>query len=436
MRSIGFVKDVEVLISEDLPAEYSCREKTVQSAQVMDFTFHWKEEDRRKAESPLLEFRWSVPLVDLHFVWHPAAGAARKLKVDWMRDISTITTVSAPVMSFYSEAGRNACTIALSETLKEVLWNIGVREEEGTLLCRVKIPLDTFVSKETYRVSLYRDTNPERYETAIGQVGKWWETDCGLTPLEVPEIGRMPMYSTWYSHHQNLTDKNIEEACVQAVEMGMKSVLVDDGWQTDDTHRGYTFCGDWQVAKSKIPDMGAHVERVHRMGLKYLIWFSVPYVGANSPVWSRFAEKMLFIDGRGTTGVLDPRYPEVRQYLKEVYVSRVKEWNVDGLKLDFIDKFRIRPDYPQTIEPREGMDFRCVQEAVDCMMTEITAALSRIIIVNANQGKDVLLRPGRPGKFSVTVRDCMGQTVSREERELEGLCTVEVPAGGMVTLTR
>ena len=103
MKSIGFAKDVEILASEDMPVEYACREERAYSAQVLCFTFHWKEADRSRAKAPLLEFRWSIPLRELHFVWHPAAGLSRKLKVDWMRDISTMTAVSAPMMSFYRD---------------------------------------------------------------------------------------------------------------------------------------------------------------------------------------------------------------------------------------------------------------------------------------------------------------------------------------------
>ena len=27
----------------------------------------------------------------------------------------------------------------------------------------------------------------------------------------------------------------------------MESIIVDDGWQTDDNNRGYAYCGDWAV---------------------------------------------------------------------------------------------------------------------------------------------------------------------------------------------
>ena len=62
----------------------------------------------------------------------------------------------------------------------------------------------------------------------------------------------------------------------------MKVLIVDDGWQTDDTNRGYAFCGDWQISPRRFPDMPAHVRRVHEMGLKYIVWYAVPFVGKKS----------------------------------------------------------------------------------------------------------------------------------------------------------
>ena len=50
--------------------------------------------------------------------------------------------------------------------------------------------------------------------------------------------------------------------------------------------------------------------------------------------------KDMLLDGCGdekTFFALDPRYKKVRNYLCNVYVNAVKEWNLDGLKLDFID---------------------------------------------------------------------------------------------------
>ncbi len=51
----------------------------------------------------------------------------------------------------------------------------------------------------------------------------------------------------------------MEEECKAAAEYGFKNVIVDDGWQTDDTNCGYLYCGDWEVCGKKISYIGEHV---------------------------------------------------------------------------------------------------------------------------------------------------------------------------------
>ena len=67
-----------------------------------------------------------------------------------------------------------------------------------------------------------------------------------------------------------------------AAPLGFSSVIVDDGWQMEDSARSYAYCGDWEPAPEKIPDMKKHVENVHKLGMKYFLWYSVPYVGKYS----------------------------------------------------------------------------------------------------------------------------------------------------------
>ena len=79
-------------------------------------------------------------------------------------------------------------------------------------------------------------------------------------------------------------------------------------------------------------------------------------------------------EDRNNTGILDPRYPQVREFVKETYVSALKNYDLDGLKLDFID--RIQKLDQDEIQP--GMDYECVQEATDCMMIDVMQALKAI----------------------------------------------------------
>ncbi|MFR7718112.1 MAG: hypothetical protein ACLU3N_05510 [Lachnospiraceae bacterium] len=77
---------------------------------------------------------------------------------------------------------------------------------------------------------------------------------CSTT---VPDATKKAMYSFWYSMHQNVTAKNVEESR-RAAQLGLSAVIVDDGWQTEDNNRGYAYCGDWEPSGQKfltLPDM-------------------------------------------------------------------------------------------------------------------------------------------------------------------------------------
>jgi alpha-galactosidase len=106
------------------------------------------------------------------------------------------------------------------------------------------------------------------------------------------------------------------------------------------------------------------------------LWYSVPFVGLYSKKYEEF--KDCFLDKSGNEKdfwALDPRYKKVRQYLCDIYENAVKEWKLDGLKLDFIDSFKIYPDTPAF---DERWDTRSVEEAVDRLLRETTDALRAI----------------------------------------------------------
>lgn len=325
------------------------------------------------AQDAQLVLEWSFPILDIAGRWHPNCRFDRSIKADWSYGEKSMSAVSAPVISFFNEEGQNRGTFALSETLKEVRMSLGVHEEDGTMNCMVVVSLGALDS-DCYELSLLCDDRNVRYEQAIREVGLWWEKDCGLHPASVPESAREPMYSFWYSYHQQFTDEEIEAECKRAKELGFGTVIVDDGWQTDDTNRGYGFCGDWKPATGKIKDMRKHVEKVHQMGLKYLLWLSVPYVGIHSEMWKHFHNKLIGMDWQQNTGILDIRYPEVREYLSKVYADAVKDWDLDGLKLDFIDEFYQRKETPAV---NEQMDCACIQQALDKLLAETMERLKK-----------------------------------------------------------
>lgn len=326
-------------------------------------------------EEYIIKLKWNFPILDIVGRWHPVCGFDRELKADWNRGIKSMTAQSAPVITFFSEDGNNRYTVAVSETKKEVIMNCGVHEEDGTMCCIVEMKLGPDILNEDYEVRLLIDERNIPYYKALHEVQQWWEIECFIEHTKVPKDAKEPMYSLWYSYHQELKDNFIEKECMAAKKLGFKTVIVDDGWQTDDTNRGYSFCGDWKIAESKIKDMKLHVKSVHDIGMKYMLWFSIPYIGKNSNAWSEFKDKLIIFSEWQSAGILDIRYKEVREYLKNIYINAVKEWDIDGLKLDFIDEFYMRDDTPVA---NEKMDYKCLQDALDCLLSETIGELKKI----------------------------------------------------------
>ena len=91
--------------------------------------------------------------------------------------------------------------------------------------------------------------------------------------------------------------------------------------------------------------------------------------------WNDFRGKTLYVDDGLKAAVLDPRFPEVREYLIAAYERALRDWDIDGFKFDFIDLFRIRGTDPAVAEGYAGRDCRGVPEAVERLLTDAMARL-------------------------------------------------------------
>jgi alpha-galactosidase len=96
-------------------------------------------------------------------------------------------------------------------------------------------------------------------------------------------------------------------------------------------------------------------------------------VGENSKNYERFKGKYLtYWEGQGTY-VVDPRYPEVREFIINTYEKALKEWDLDGFKLDFIARFAANDQ--TVLTAADGRDYASVNEAVDKLMTDVMSRL-------------------------------------------------------------
>ena len=364
---------------------------------------------------PVISLYWEIPHIDVQGIWHPTCQTGRGMPCVWGGFWSSNSACSAPVVTLFSSSGRNRQTFSCSDAVNKVEYKFALREEDSCYECEVRFFNSPTAPLDKYSADIRVDYRDIRYEDAIADVAEWWAQMPEYTPMDVPEECISPVYSTWYSFHQKAYGDEIEKVLESAAPLGFSSVIVDDGWQMEDSARSYAYCGDWEPAPEKIPDMKKHVENVHKLGMKYFLWYSVPYVGKYSRAYETFRGKYF---GKGDTVVLDPRYPEVREYLITTYERAVREWDLDGFKLDFIDSFH----QPEKEDPdaAPGRDYVSVPAAVDRLMTDVKTRLTALkpnICIEFRQSYiGPLMR-----KFGNMFRagDCANDTVTNKLRTID-----------------
>lgn len=331
-----------------------------------------------EAEIPeAFEIKWFFPASDIASTWNPGMLDIHGLGFEWGQiTVKSRLASWMPVQELISAKGKNKLLIAVSDVDTPISIKTGLREEDATFACTIEFFTIPTSQRKEYTATVRIDMRDIPYYDSIYDSAAWWENECGYEAAYVPESAKMPMDSLWYSFHQMLDKDEIIKECKASKEIGLETVIIDDGWQTDDNNRGYAYCGDWNVAPKKMGDMAALVEELHNIGMKVMLWYSVPFMGKYTENYDRFKDMLLEGSGNDKDFFgLDPRYKEVREYLVSIYRKAVSEWKLDGLKLDFIDSFVLKG---KSLEYDDKRDYQSLEDAIHALMSDVRTTLTEI----------------------------------------------------------
>ena len=347
--------------------------------QLDEIVIDWKRSSPAEPESFAIESEFDKGDADYQFSTSQLRGIP--LLPEWAgaEAIRSELAANEPAVFFISPSGTNRLALAVSEVKRKVIIRGGLVEENG----RIRLGVCFFSQPESalseYHAVIRIDRRAQFYADTMAGVSQWFERECGCPAAWVPALALEPVYSSWYTWHQNLSSQAVDEQMAVAARFGLKGVILDDGWQTDDNNRGYAFCGDWEVSKNRFPDFAGLVRKIHERGMYCMLWYAVPFVGPRSKAFDEYKDKMLYSWDYGDVGCLDPRFPEVREYLAGVYERAVREWDLDGLKLDFIDSFTgSRGPDPAVSQGYAGRDIKSIPDAVDKLLGEVLSRLKAI----------------------------------------------------------
>lgn len=327
------------------------------------------------ATPPELSLTWSLPAHDVMGHWTTATRFNKSLGPDWgMSRITSMLAREAPVFSLFGSDDGNRLTFAVSDALNAVVLRAGIREEDARIYAGIDLYTERHRQVTDIEVEVRFDTRDVAYSQALGDVADWWTSHDGYEPAAVPDVARSPMYSTWYSYHQSVDAESLLREVEISKDLGYDAIIIDDGWQTLDSQRGYAYTGDWEP--ERMPEMKQFVDDAHDRGMNVLLWYAMSLMGERAKAFPQFTGKYLrYWEGQGAY-VLDPRYPEVRDFIIGTYRDAIQEWGVDGFKLDFLGFFV--PTDSTVLELGDGRDYASVSRATDRLMTDVLGELRQV----------------------------------------------------------
>lgn len=330
--------------------------------------------------------RWEETIPAVCGFWEPMCYFARNISPDWTKRCAlSKTAYNAPLAVLFDDEDNSRLAISLSDVYNGIEIKSGVKEETAQHVFEINFFALGGEPTGKYETWIRLDRRKLPFVESIQSASHAWR-EWGCIDACVPDSAREPVYSTWYNFHQAVDPDEILEELKIARELGFKTVIVDDGWQTDDNSRGYGYCGDWEISKKKIPDMKKFVDDVHRLGMKFMLWYAVPFVGIYSKRYERFKGKYLYYNEGNKTCGLDPRFKEIREFLVDLYETAMKTYGYDGFKLDFIDSFYLTKESPKNYE---DMDCLSVEEGVKKLLLEIGERLKKLnpeVLIEFRQG--------------------------------------------------
>ena len=301
--------------------------KQTETQMLLRFTANFNE----PIVPPTVKVEWKETVDHVLSAWTPLIGHSRYLSPNWRRTKSeSKIAVGAPVLSLITNNGDNSCTIAVSDPKTPISIEAGISEEEAVFFCTVKFFTADISPIDFYEAYIRIDRSPVSFTDAVVNVNRWWEEDFGYEKAYVPEDAYLPMNSAWYSFHQKLDTQTLLEECEISAKLGMKTLIIDDGWQQNrySNRNGSYNGGPWDKTNGGFPSMEATADAIHARGAKAGIWMRPLLTCLPVP-----ADTVGIRKASGGT-ILDPSHPWVlEQVAKDV--SLLRSWGYDLIKHDF-----------------------------------------------------------------------------------------------------
>ena len=329
------------------------------------------------AKKPMFSVKVRLRGGEARSLWRPSCGFRRHDKAGVMPYESHARFMSCgaqwmPLYAFLDAEDVNILTLASSESRDRVVFRGGTEEGPNTLVAEFTFnTMDCETPTNRAEVTVRFDTRRLAADRVLPAASAWMRAADPAPERPVPDLAFEPVWSSWCAYHSSITGEIVEREAAVARSVGLNAIILDDGWQVPE---GLSFCdGENLPSQRYSKDFAAHVRRLHDAGTKVVLWYPVTLVTDNAPNIADYDGQMLYRRSWGPQ-IWDPRFPARRAFFHGRIAAAMRDWKVDGLKLDFVDSWGLDFDTMRLPDVSGGIGARDVRDLMPAVVKTMTEA--------------------------------------------------------------
>jgi alpha-galactosidase len=295
--------------------------------------------------SATLSLRCVVPAIDMHgFYWAPPSPEELSRLPFWTFTKRSGAQSGVPYLSLFHRDGTNRFALGFLDQVTETTLRANLSELTSAFTFTWRKPFPVAAREaERWTERLFVSRSAQPWPEVLRGYGALVD-EGSRSSLAVPPFAFDPVFCTWTAAHHDIDARWVLETARQAAELGFGTWLTDDGWYTDGGRFGdYRYAGDWRPARTKFPDLREHVAAVQALGLRYVLWVAPYLVGHESRVAARFAGRLERPTETLFAKNLPVADPATAVQVGDTLERLVRDYGLDGLKVDFIDAIPLTP---------------------------------------------------------------------------------------------
>lgn len=287
------------------------------------------------------------PCIDIHRSWVGNVDCWRGSELTSIAlnySFESAANSSMPVICNFNREGLNRGVIGLLD--HSPVTHINQRAEIDTppmqwLRARFTRTLGEQARRETLVIARRR----EHYVQAVRKWLRFCRDAMEVSVLPAPDWARLPVWCTWYSHLYGLTQGDVESHIPLLKDLGFETVLIDASWFKPQNIGINRASGDYEPFTELMPDLQALSRRLHDAGLRLMLWCAPRFLGEAARCRQQMAQYCTLEGGKRTEHLCvfcDESVAFVNQMMKRL----MRDYELDGLKIDFMDRIQQRCDDP------------------------------------------------------------------------------------------